>query len=182
MNHFVVILAVLLLTPQTVFAQERERSLALDAGRSSANSGRGHAELDVYRLAHRWGFTKTLWEGESSRIGGYWEASLNRWNGPYLEGSSVQDLTTTFLDWKNTPTESREYITPTLKLGTAYTHPIAAVERSVAVGLLRCSVMRSMMRLQVGSATGSTGYDPGAEFRAAFRRGFSPLICPAVSN
>lgn len=40
---------------------------------------------------------------------------------------NLRDATTTFLDWSNTPTEEREYITPTAKLGTAYTLPIEAL-------------------------------------------------------
>ncbi|MDX1460958.1 MAG: acyloxyacyl hydrolase [Xanthomonadales bacterium] len=70
-------------------ADERERSLTLDVGRSSSDSGRGHAELDIYRVGHRWGFKKTLWQGDSSRIGGYYEASLNRWNGPLDDITAV---------------------------------------------------------------------------------------------
>ncbi len=42
-------------------------------------------------------------------------------------GLNLQDITTTFLDWSGTPTEEREYITPTAKLGTAYTRPIDAI-------------------------------------------------------
>lgn len=42
-------------------------------------------------------------------------------------GLNVQDATTTFLDWRNTPTEPREYITPTMKLGTAYTRSVPAI-------------------------------------------------------
>lgn len=42
-------------------------------------------------------------------------------------GLNFQDVTTTFLDWKNTPTGEREYITPTAKLGTAYTQQISAI-------------------------------------------------------
>ena len=46
-------------------------------------------------------------------------------------GLSLQDATTTFLDWRNTPTEPREYITPTAKIGTAYTVPVRAVSGAV---------------------------------------------------
>jgi len=46
-------------------------------------------------------------------------------------GLNLQDATTTFLDWKNTPTEEREYITPTAKLGTAYTRQIEAISGSL---------------------------------------------------
>lgn len=46
-------------------------------------------------------------------------------------GLNVQDATTTFLDWRNTPTEPREYITPTARLGTAYTRRIPALAGSL---------------------------------------------------
>jgi hypothetical protein len=42
-------------------------------------------------------------------------------------GANLQDATTTFLEWRNTPTEPREYITPTLKVGTAYTRTVSAI-------------------------------------------------------
>lgn len=42
-------------------------------------------------------------------------------------GANLQDATTTFLSWSGTPSESREFITPTLKLGTAYTRPVAQI-------------------------------------------------------
>ena len=50
-------------------------------------------------------------------------------------GLNVQDITTTFLDWSNTPSESREYITPTAKLGTAYTMDIPAI-RGTLTGVM----------------------------------------------
>jgi hypothetical protein len=50
-------------------------------------------------------------------------------------GLNVQDATTTFLDWRNTPTEPREYITPTMKLGTAYTRPVPAMNGSLTGAL-----------------------------------------------
>jgi hypothetical protein len=46
-------------------------------------------------------------------------------------GLNLQDATTTFLDWKNTPSETREYITPTVKLGTAYTWASDAIAGSL---------------------------------------------------
>ncbi|MCA9753210.1 MAG: UPF0164 family protein [bacterium] len=49
-------------------------------------------------------------------VGALWEMREN-----WAFGLNLQDATTTFLSWKNTPSEPREYITPTLKLGTAYT-------------------------------------------------------------
>jgi hypothetical protein len=50
-------------------------------------------------------------------------------------GLNLQDITTTFLDWSNTPTGEREYITPTAKLGTAYTRAIAAIGGSLTGAL-----------------------------------------------
>jgi hypothetical protein len=44
---------------------------------------------------------------------------------------NLRDATTTFLDWSNTPTEEREYITPTAKLGTAYRADIEALRGSI---------------------------------------------------
>ncbi len=46
-------------------------------------------------------------------------------------GLNLQDITTTFLDWSGTPTGEREYITPTAKLGTAYTREIDAIGGSL---------------------------------------------------
>jgi hypothetical protein len=46
-------------------------------------------------------------------------------------GLNLQDATTTFLDWRSTPSESREYITPTAKLGTAYTRAVPALAGSL---------------------------------------------------
>jgi hypothetical protein len=48
-------------------------------------------------------------------------AALWQVSPAWAVGMNLQDITTTFLDWKNTPTEPREYITPTVKVGTAYT-------------------------------------------------------------
>jgi hypothetical protein len=44
---------------------------------------------------------------------------------------NLQDITTTFLDWSGTPTGEREHITPTAKLGTAYTRQIDAIGGSL---------------------------------------------------
>jgi len=46
-------------------------------------------------------------------------------------GLNLQDATTTFLDWKNTPSGEREFITPTAKLGTAYTRHVGAIGGSL---------------------------------------------------
>jgi hypothetical protein len=48
-------------------------------------------------------------------------------------GVNFQDATTTFLSWSGTPTEPTEFITPTLKLGSAYRRPIAAINGSLTV-------------------------------------------------
>jgi hypothetical protein len=46
-------------------------------------------------------------------------------------GANLQDITTTFLEWSNTPSGEREYITPNVKIGTAYTRPIDAIQGSL---------------------------------------------------
>ena len=46
-------------------------------------------------------------------------------------GMNIQDATTTFLDWSNTPTEPREYITPNLRIGSAYTLDLAILRGTV---------------------------------------------------
>jgi len=51
----------------------------------------------------------------------------------WVFGANLQDITTTFLEWSNTPSGEREYITPTVKLGTAYTREIAAIRGSVTL-------------------------------------------------
>jgi hypothetical protein len=50
-------------------------------------------------------------------------------------GMNLQDITTTFLDWTNTPTEGREYITPTVKIGTAWKQPIERISGSLTVAV-----------------------------------------------
>jgi len=68
-------------------ADERDTSISFDIGRSSSSASRGHDELDIYRLGLQWDFNKTLWQGQNSSLGGYFEASVNRWN------SSIDDVT-----------------------------------------------------------------------------------------
>lgn len=46
-------------------------------------------------------------------------------------GANLQDITTTFLNWKNTPTGEREFITPTTKIGTAYELPVQALNGKI---------------------------------------------------
>jgi hypothetical protein len=48
-------------------------------------------------------------------------------------GVNLQDATTTFLDWSNTPSEPREYITPTLRMGSAYTHDLPRLRGRLTV-------------------------------------------------
>jgi hypothetical protein len=48
-------------------------------------------------------------------------AALYQLRPNWAIGFNLQDATTTFLEWKNTASEQREYITPTVKIGTAYT-------------------------------------------------------------
>ncbi|MDP6801841.1 MAG: hypothetical protein QF819_01495 [Gemmatimonadota bacterium] len=49
----------------------------------------------------------------------------------WVVGLNMQDITTTFLDWSGTPSESREYISPTLKLGTAWTRELPRLRGSI---------------------------------------------------
>lgn len=53
--------------------------------------------------------------------------------------ANLQDITTTFLEWRNTPKEEREYITPTIKVGTAYTLELASL-RGKLTGVLDCDL------------------------------------------
>jgi len=46
---------------------------------------------------------------------------------------NLQDATTTFLSWSGTPTEPREYITPTAKFGTAYRREIPQISGSLTL-------------------------------------------------
>jgi hypothetical protein len=62
-------------------------------------------------------------------------ASLWQVKPNWAVGMNVQDVTTTFLDWANTPTEPRELITPTVKLGTAYTRAMASIGGSITGAL-----------------------------------------------
>jgi hypothetical protein len=62
-------------------------------------------------------------------------AALWQIRDEWTVGMNLQDITTTFLEWKNTPTESREYITPTAKLGTAWKQPIERISGSIAVAV-----------------------------------------------
>ena len=59
-------------------------------------------------------------------LGALWQV-----RSQWAVGVNVQDATTTFLDWRNTPTEPREYITPTVKLGTAYTKDVPGISGSL---------------------------------------------------
>ncbi len=60
-------------------------------------------------------------------------AALYELRSNWFVGLNVQDATTTFLDWSNTPGEPREYITPTVRLGTAYTQDLPKVSGSVTL-------------------------------------------------
>jgi hypothetical protein len=46
-------------------------------------------------------------------------------------GMNVQDVTTTFLDWSNTPSGEIEYISPSAKLGTAYRMEVPSLRGSL---------------------------------------------------
>jgi hypothetical protein len=62
-------------------------------------------------------------------------AALYQLQPNWTIGANLQDITTTFLDWSSTPTEEREYITPSVKLGTAYTHYADAIAGSVTLAV-----------------------------------------------
>jgi hypothetical protein len=60
-------------------------------------------------------------------------AALYQFRPHWSFGVNIQDATTTFLDWSNTPSEPREYITPNLRIGTAYTLDLDVLRGSVTV-------------------------------------------------
>jgi lipid A 3-O-deacylase len=62
-------------------ASEPGRFIVMDIGRSDTGFYQGHTEFDLYRLGVRRDFRRTFWTGEKARLGGYWEASANYWNG-----------------------------------------------------------------------------------------------------
>lgn len=72
--------ALLLCLPLSLMAEVRKRSVSIDIGQSDSNISRGHDELDIYRLGLQWDFKKNLWQGQRNSIGGYFEASVNRWD------------------------------------------------------------------------------------------------------
>ena len=61
-------------------------------------------------------------------LGAFYDVTPN-----WAVAANLQDITTTFLDWSNTPSGEREYITPNVKLGTAYTREIGAIAGSITV-------------------------------------------------
>lgn len=61
-------------------------------------------------------------------IGALWDVREN-----WSVGMNLQDATTTFLSWSGTPTNPREYITPTAKFGTAYRRPMEAISGSITL-------------------------------------------------
>jgi lipid A 3-O-deacylase len=65
---------------QSAAAESLDRAVVVDVGRST-NDSRWQPEFDVMRLGYRWAFKRTFWQGESARLGGYWEASGNYWSG-----------------------------------------------------------------------------------------------------
>ena len=93
-----------------VHAEERVKSVSFDIGRSSSNLGRGHAELDIYRLGLQWDFRKTLWQGERSSLGGYFEASLNRWDGQFESVTAAAFSPVFVLEFGDESNRFRPYI------------------------------------------------------------------------
>jgi lipid A 3-O-deacylase len=75
-------LASVLLATNTL-AQGPDRAWSLDIGSSSSNAARGHEELDIYRIGLQWDWKRTLWQGDSASLGGYWEASVNFWGADH---------------------------------------------------------------------------------------------------
>jgi lipid A 3-O-deacylase len=69
-----------LLASPAAFSQDSNRYLVFDIGQSSSNAFRGHAEFDVYRIGVQREFKRTFWQGDSARLSGYWEGSINYWS------------------------------------------------------------------------------------------------------
>lgn len=74
--------ALLILATTGAKAQTAESSwwMAVDAGRTTETPERGFTEFDVYRVTARKDFGKDLWTGDSTRLSGFWEGSVNYWN------------------------------------------------------------------------------------------------------
>ncbi|MGI9291646.1 MAG: acyloxyacyl hydrolase, partial [Gammaproteobacteria bacterium] len=76
----VFLLVISLLASPVAFSQDSSRYFVFDVGQSSSNVFRGHSEFDVYRMGVQKEFKRTFWQGDSAKLGGYWEGSLNYWN------------------------------------------------------------------------------------------------------
>lgn len=61
-------------------------------------------------------------------VGALWDLNEN-----WSFGANLQDVTTTFLTWSGTPSEPREFITPTAKIGTAYTRDVPQIAGAITV-------------------------------------------------
>jgi len=80
-KKFITILVILVLaTSPRAFAQESDKVFVFDFGNSSSNASRGHSDLDIFRVGRQWEFKRTFWQGDSARVSGYWEGSLNYWS------------------------------------------------------------------------------------------------------
>jgi hypothetical protein len=109
-----------LLAQYSEFATDRQLGLFLSYGRTSVFLDRlslGASAKFVRKTLDRY----SAW-GIGLDVGALYAIRPN-----WAVGMNLQDVTTTFLDWSQTPSESREYITPTAKLGTAYTLDLAAI-------------------------------------------------------
>jgi len=114
-----------LLNATSRFATDRQLAFLLSYGRTrvlrselslGASAKFVYKSLDDYSA---WGIGLDL--GALYEVTPRWTVGLN-----------IQDATTTFLDWSSTPSGEREYITPSAKLGTAYTREIAAIRGSLS--------------------------------------------------
>jgi hypothetical protein len=99
---------------------DREMGLLFSYGRTRAFDDRLSLGSSV-KFVRKSVDTYSAW-GLGLDLAALWQLREN-----WTWGLNVQDATTTFLDWRNTPSNPREYITPTLKLGTAYTRALSSI-------------------------------------------------------
>ncbi|NNL96449.1 MAG: acyloxyacyl hydrolase [Xanthomonadales bacterium] len=102
--------AMMLLSPGALSAEERKKSVFLDIGRSNANATRGHEELDIYRLGVQWDFKTTFWQSRDSKLSGYFEASVNRWDSRVDDVTAIAFSPVFVLEFKQASSGFRPYI------------------------------------------------------------------------
>jgi lipid A 3-O-deacylase len=71
----------LMLAHGLAWSGEPRRAVAVDIGESDTRRIVGRTDFDLYRLGLQRDFSRVFWHGARARLGGYWEASLNYWDG-----------------------------------------------------------------------------------------------------